>query len=452
MRPLRFTLVMASSLLLTHIAAAESLPWKAGAASAKITPEKSMWMAGYAARTEPSQGVELDLYAKALVLIDGQGEKFALVTLDLIGVPRDLRLNVAERVEQQYGIRPAQLTLNASHTHSGPELRTSKLHGVDDVAVRQEEAGEYTEQLQHTIVRMIGEALEQAVPAKLEYCSSWCGFAMNRRTPTEGGGWKNFPNPDGPVDHRVPVLKVTAADKRELAIVFGYACHCTTLGHQKFSGDYAGYAQANIEAAHPGTVALFMNGCSGDQNPYPRRTKDLAENHGRSLATAVEAALETTPKEINGNLRGAYREIPLAYDSLPTREQLLEEQQSKDKWVAIHATRLLQRIDEEGPLPKDYPYPVQVLRIGDQLTWVTLGGEVVVDYSHRLQRELDDDIVWVSGYSNDVMGYIPSLRVWQEGGYEGGGAMVYGTHPSRWDDQVEGQIVETVKELRRSLE
>lgn len=438
--------------LSTLAAAADPPSWKAGAVSTRITPEQPMWMAGYASRTAPSEGVELDLFAKALVLVDGEGETFALVTMDLIGVPRSLRLTVAERVEQQYGIKPSHLTINASHTHSGPELRTSKLWGVDDVALRQEEAGEYTAELERKLVRMVGEALAKAAPAKVDYCSSTCGFAMNRRTPDGQGGWKNFPNPDGPVDHRVPVLKVSGIDGQELAIVFGYACHCTTLGHQKFSGDYAGYAQQQIEANHPGVVALFMNGCSGDQNPYPRKTMELAQTHGQTLATAVEAALGTTTRPIEGTIRAAYREIPLAYESLPTREQLREEQTSPDKWVATHATRVLQRLDEEGTLPKDYPYPVQVLRIGSDLTWVTLGGEVVVDYSLRLGRELPGQIVWVSGYSNDVMGYIPSQRVWDEGGYEGGGAMVYGTHPSRWASRVEEQIVDTVKELRESLE
>ncbi len=432
--------------------AADPPSWKAGAVATRITPEQSMWMAGYAARTAPSEGVELDLYAKALVLVDAGGETFALVTMDLIGVPRSLRLAVAERVEQQYGIKPSHLTINASHTHSGPELRTSKLWGVDDIVLRQEEAGQYTAELEKKLVRMVGEALAKAAPAKVAYCSSTCGFAMNRRTPDGQGGWKNFPNPEGPVDQRVPVLKVSGLDNQELAIVFGYACHCTTLGHQKFSGDYAGYAQRQIEANHPGAVALFMNGCSGDQNPYPRKTMELAQTHGQTLATAVEAALGTTTKPIEGTIRAAYREIPLAYESLPSRAQLEEEQKSPDKWVATHATRVLQRLDEEGALPKDYPYPVQVLRIGSDLTWVTLGGEVVVDYSLRLGRELPGPIVWVSGYSNDVMGYIPSQRVWEEGGYEGGGAMVYGTHPSRWASQVEEQIVNTVKELRQSLD
>lgn len=274
---------------------------------------------------------------------------------------------------------------------------------------------------------------------------------MNRRTPNGSGGWNNFPNPDGPVDHAVPVLKVADAVGKEIAFVFGYACHCTTLGHQKFSGDYAGYAQQALESAHPGVTAMFMNGCSGDQNPYPRRTMELAETHGKSLATSVEAALTTNMIALSGSIRAGLREIPLAYDTLPSREQLLEKQKSSIALDKAHAGRVLARLDRDGKLPQDYPYPVQVLRLGDQLTWVTLGGEVVVDYSLRLKSEIKDPIVWVSAYTNDVPSYIPSHRVWKEGGYEGGDAMKWGTHPTRWSEKVEDHIISTVHDLRQSL-
>lgn len=430
---------------------AEKAAWKAGAASAKITPEKSMWMAGYAGRTKPSEGVELDLFAKAFALTDHQGGRFVLVTLDLIGVPRNLRLAVAERAKQQHGIEPANLAINASHTHSGPELRTSRFHGADDLAQREQEATKYTAALENKILQLIGEALAKSVPAHLDYCHARCGFAMNRRTPDGKGGWSNFPNPEGPVDHSVPVLKASAEDGKEIAVIFGYACHCTTLGHQKFSGDYAGYAQHSIEKAHSGAVAMFMNGCSGDQNPYPRRTMELAQTHGQTLATAVESALQTQLRRLTGSIRSAYREIPLAYDTLPTKEKLLEEQKSKDKWLSTHATRVLERTQKEGPLPTTYPYPVQVLRLGNDLTWVTLGGEVVIDYALRFKADIQDPIVWVSGYTNDVMAYIPSLRIWKEGGYEGGGAMIYGSHPTRWSEKTEEHITTTVMELRKSL-
>jgi hypothetical protein len=248
------------------------------------------------------------------------------------------------------------------------------------------------------------------------------------------------------------VLKASSAEGKEIAIVFGYACHCTTLGHQKFSGDYAGYAQEELQKAHPDAIALFANGCSGDQNPYPRRTMELAQTHGKSLATAIEAALTTDMQRLSGNIRAALQEIPLAYDTLPTKEKLLAEQQSTNKWTATHASRVLERIEKDGPLPPSYPYPVQVLRLGPDLCWVTLGGEVVVDYSLRLKRELKDPIIWVSGYTNDVMGYIPSRRIWDEGGYEGGGAMIYGSHPTRWSSEVETHIMRTVLDLRKSLE
>lgn len=412
-----------------------------------------MWMAGYAARKRPAEGVEQDLFAKALVIEDTAGGKFALITLDLIGVPRELRLAVAARVEKEHGIPPERLAINASHTHSGPELRFKRLQGVDDPALRQAEAKAYSAELETTLVGVVGSALKTAVPARVEFCEARCGFAMNRRTPDGKGGWRNFPNPAGPVDHQVPVLKVSGDGGGEIAIVFGYACHCTTLGHQKFSGDYAGYAQAAIEKAHPGAVALFVNGCSGDQNPYPRRSVELAETHGQTLATAVESALGTIPKPLAGKIRAAYREIPLAYGPLPTRAELEARQKGTDALDAAHAGRVLARIDEEGSLPQHYPYPVQVVRLGDDLTWVLLAGEVVVDYSLRFKREIRDPLVWVSAYTNDVPTYIPSRRVWEEGGYEGGDAMKWGSHPTpKWSGEVESQIADTVHALRLGLE
>jgi neutral ceramidase len=430
---------------------AGALPWKAGAATMKITPEKPMFMAGYAGRTKPSEGVDLDLFAKALVLEDSQGSKFVWLTLDLIGVPRTMRRRLGEEVSKKYGVPPERLVLNASHTHCGPGLRSREGNPVDEFAQSEDEAVRYTAILEKRLLDLVGEAVAGAFPASVEYSTSRCGFAMNRRTPDGKGGWKNFPNPEGPVDHRVPVLKVTGEGGREVAVMFGYSCHCTTLGYQSINADYAGYAQRQLEQKHPGAVALFVNGCSGDQNPYPRRSVELAQTHGQSLATAVDAALEATLKNVTGPIAAAYREIPLAYEGPVTRESLQEQQKSTDKLTASKATRLLTQLEREGSLPENYPYPVQVLRLGNTITWVFLGGETVVDYSLRLQRELSGPLVWVSGYSNDVMAYIPSLRIWKEGGYEGGGAMVYGSHPSRWSANAEEHIVGTVKELLSGL-
>ena len=82
------------------------------------------------------------------------------------------------------------------------------------------------------------------------------------------------------------------------------------------------------------------------------------------------------------------------------------------------------------------------------LTWIFLGGEVVVDYSLRLKSELGRGPHVVSGYSNDVMAYIPSRRVLGEGGYEGGLARFpYGlAGPVGWN--IEQKIVDKAHKLR----
>ena len=103
-------------------------------------------------------------------------------------------------------------------------------------------------------------------------------------------------------------------------------------------------------------------------------------------------------------------------------------------------------------------YPVQAWRLGNRLVWVALGGEVVVDYSHRLKNEIGAAIrepgteksVWVTAYANDVMAYIPSERVLSEGGYEGDTSMIAYGQPAKWAPGLEDKIVKKVKELAQS--
>lgn len=431
--------------------AAETPPtWKAGAASVVITPGESMWMAGYAGRKKPSEGKFQDLFAKALALEDAAGSRLVLVTLDLISVPRALRDAVEKQVCQKYGLRPEGLLMNCSHTHSGPVVRAGKSF-YELAPEQQQRADKYAAELPEKLVALVGKAVADMAPARLGYCHARAGFAMNRRLPTKNG-YQNSPNPDGPVDHDVPVLRVERPDGKLRAVLFGYACHNTTLGLYQFCGDYAGFAQQYLEQAHPGTTVLFMIGCGGDQNPYPRSTLELAEQHGRTLATAVEAALLPKPRPLDGPLGMALAEVPLDFAAVPTREELLQSQQKKNPYEKGHASRMLDELKKNGRLPTSYPYPVQVIRFGDELVLVALGGEVVVDYALRLKRELAGPAVWVAGYSNDVFAYIPSARVLQEGGYEATGAILYSSLPSPFAPTIEDRIVGKVHELARKTQ
>lgn len=432
-------------------AAQAPMTWRAGAAAVVITPESSMWMAGFGSRTKPSEGIVQNLNAKALALADAQGGRFVFVTLDLVGVTRSMRKSLENRLAQSYQLRPEQFVLTASHTHCGPELREFKVPPGASESGPAALIPAYRAALENKIHALVGEALNNLAPARVAYTRARAGFAMNRRRPQKNGGYTNAPYADGPVDHDVPVLRVDGADGHLRVVLFGYACHNTTLSFYQFCGDYAGFAQEYLQADHPGAIALFMTGCAGDQNPYPRGTVALAQAHGRTLATAVEAALFTTSTPLTGSLRSAYNEIDLRYGPPPSRAEFEALLASKDKLEAAHARRMLDRIVQDGALPASYPYPVQVVQLGSELKLIALGGEVVVDYSLRLKRQFGGPgSVWIAGYSNDVMAYIPSERVLREGGYEGGAQMRHSEHPGPWATGLEEQIVAKVTELERA--
>jgi hypothetical protein len=220
------------------------------------------------------------------------------------------------------------------------------------------------------------------------------------------------------------------------------------LSFYQFCGDYAGFAQIAIEKANPGAQAMFVAGCGADQNPLPRRTVEIAEQYGQQLAATVQRVLggALQPIESKTVLHSEYEEIDLPFGTMPTRAQLEADAKSTNFALASRARHLLSILDKEGSFAPTYPYPVQVWRLGE-LTWIFLGGEVVVDYSLRLKRNLGSSHTWVSSYCNDVMAYIPSLRVLKEGGYEGATSMVPYGHPTSWGEPVEEDIIKAVMRL-----
>lgn len=438
--------VLLCGLALAHPAPARADGWKAGAASVVITPEGPLWMAGYAARNKPSEGKVQDLFAKALALEDEAGTRLVFVTLDLVGIPRPLRDAVARRVQEAHGLPPAALLVNASHTHCGPVVRSGGSVSYDLAPAEAERVDRYVAELENRLVSVVGKALAGLQPARLGYSHARAGFAMNRRLPTDKS-YQNSPYPDGPVDHDVPVLRVDGTDGKLRAVLFGYACHNTTLSFYQFCGDYAGYAQEYLQEAHPGTTALFLMGCGGDQNPYPRGRLEQAQQHGRALANAVEAALLPAPAPVRGPLRVVLEEVTLDFVAPGGRDALLRLKESTDPRDRKRATWFLEELEKTGRIRSTYDYPVQVVQLGKDLTLVALAGEVVVDYALRLKRELPGGRLWVAGYSNDVFGYVPSLRVLREGGYEGGDAMRYTRLPGPFAPSVEERIVGKVQAL-----
>ncbi|MBA4190631.1 MAG: hypothetical protein C0467_21810 [Planctomycetaceae bacterium] len=427
--------------------------WKGGFAAVNITPPQFMWMSGYGGRTAPADGKETDLWAKAMALQTPDGRNLVLVTLDLVGIDRDLSIAACKQIMTKYKLPREGIVLSVSHTHCGPVVGTNlrSMYFFDDAQAKL--VDDYTAKLPGLILKAVDEAMTHLEPIKLTLGVGTAGFAVNRRTnkETDVPALKAKGELKGPVDHDVPVLAAHDSKGRLKGIIFGYACHATVMAYQKWSGDYPGFAMIELEKAHPGAVALFWAGCGADQNPLPRRSVELAKDYGKQLAAAVDTVLTKPMNTVSPESAATYLEIELPLSEVPSREAFVKESMSADKYVAGRAKMLLKKIETGGKLPESYPYPVQAWQLGKDITLVTLGGEVVVDYSLRLKKELGAG-VWVMGYANDVMAYIPSARVLKEGGYEGGGSMVYYGLPAVWGSKVEelvvGEVAKQVKHLR----
>ena len=386
-----------------------------GVASVKITPERPVPMAGYAARTKPFDQVEADIFAKAMALEDAEGHRAVLVTSDLIGFTAGVAEGICARVNEKTGLKREQILLNASHTHAGPALAmTPKSDDAESLRTV-----EYTRKLQDQVADMIVRALADLQPARLSAGEGVVDFPMNRREFRPTGVVLGV-NARGLADRSVPVLRVDSADGAPRAVLFGAGTHNTTLGgdNYRLCGDYAGFAQQAVEEKLPGATAMFMLGCAGDSNPYPRGTMELARQHGATLGNEVCRVLDAKLRPIRGPLRIAFGQVALPLEPLPPREELERRAAGKTRFHPAGAQGWLAMLDKGETPPSEYACPVAVWQFGDDLTLVALPGEVVIDYLLMLEKALGPNKLWVIAYSNDVFGYLPSARVLEEGGYE----------------------------------
>jgi len=434
-----------------HIAAAG---WKAGTAKVKITPQEKMWLSGYASRDRAAESTTVDLWAKALVVEDASGKQAVLVTSDMIGFPKGMSDRIRAQLQARFGWDKAQVILNASHTHSGPYVADPGVFNCyhDNFNHSKEQldmAARYARWFESQIIDLIVQATRALEPVTLSAANGVARIQVNRRNNSERD--LAFQTElKGPNDFAVPVLKVCDASGRMKAIVFGYACHPTVLDGFSWSGDYPGYAQLELEKSYPEATALFFQGAGADQNPLPRRSIALAKQYGVTLAAAVERTLSEEMQELPASLRVAYQEIPLTFGAFPTDDELNEIVRTNTGYQRRWATYFLDQKKSGKPLMKTYPYPVQVWNLGG-LPLFSLGGELTVSYAIGLKQRYGHN-AFVMGYSNDVMAYIPSRSIIEEGGYEGATSIMAEGMPAPWTDNIETLIYDGIDALAKETD
>ncbi len=420
--------------------------YRVGVATVDITPDYPIRLNGFGGRRQESAGVSQRIFAKALAISASDRPPLVLIAIDSLGVRMSLVDEMARRLHDSHAIPRENIALTFTHSHCTPKVNGASDNIFSQPIPRehQRHIDRYTTELTDHITTVAQQAVQAQRPARLEWSIGTVRFAKNRRTP------------GGPVDHSLPTLVVRDAESEQIwAVYVSYACHCVTLSFNQISGDWAGYAAEMIQRRFPGATALVSIGAGSDANPESGVTGDkvdIAVRQGVEIATEVERLLEGSLQRVTGTPAATLDQITLPLSDLPSREQL-QEQVAKGGPAGYNASTQLARLDRGEKLLTAVDYPIQTWSFGDSLCLVFLAGEVCVDYSLRLKRQLDRDRFWLNAYSNDFGCYIPSERLVREGGYGGGAEIPYFALPTTLKAGLEERIIrEVLRQVPNSFE
>lgn len=421
-----------------------------GVARVDITPREPVVLAGYGGRTTEHEGIDTRLWARALVI--GADNPVAIIAIDNCGVPASVTEQLAERLAP-HGIPSDRFIVAATHTHNAPNL-VGYAPVVWAGRLTPEQEAHMRDYTAFAILQMetaVVSALKNREPMKLAWTRGRASFGGNRRVLTDGQ-WSGFGfQRSGPVDHNLPVMTARDDRGRIRMIWSNYACHCTTVGSRnRVGGDWAGFANEAIEREYSDAVSLITIGCGADIGPQPSGSLELARQHGDSIADSIKQLLsdETTPLLAEPIVVSRTIQLPLE----PPRDRAYwEEQFRSDGFNRQLAKAMLERMDGDGEIKQTVDYPMTTWQFGDQLAIVFLAGEVVVDYSVRLNQALDWSRLWITAWADDVPGYIPSRRILQEGGYEADFSQVYYEQPGRYAPEIEELLVSSAVAMLDSV-
>jgi hypothetical protein len=393
---------------------------KLGTYKADITPTVPLPLAGFTTRRGVFQGITHRLYARifAFEQTDAAGapKRALIVSADLIWWGTERMDYVRKALKERYGIEGEAIILQGTHTHSGPQTSTRHTSSIGECD------RDYVKKLEDILIAGVGQALHNMESVTIERGKGQCDINMNRRKLIDGQ-MRMAPNEDGPIDRDVTVIRFRRTDGSDKAVMVHYTCHPTITDSNYISSEYCGVAMENVEKQLGGDViSAFLQGCCGNIRPALIRDGGFYKGVdaevcalGGKLSAEVMVVLNRamTPLKLAA-LKSQRIQIPLFLQSLPTLEEL-QQKQNAEGTIGAWSRMLLSDPDRIQPVVW---FDMTLLRIADGLSFLSMNGEVVVEYGLFLKENYGGRILPVP-YSNGMVGYIPTARQVEEGGYEG---------------------------------
>ena len=472
--------------------------FRAGAASLRLEPPLGLPMAGFVRQPAPAGGYGHPLEVGALAL-ERDRTRVILCGADIVGITHPEIEALIGRVGEATGARPEGILLNWSHTHLAPtggRLNGALLGELDAELGASVEA--FSRVIQDKLVSACRMAVEGLEPAGVVWGQGEPDLAVNRRERTVDGfnggsilGW----NPDELVDNQVTVLQARRLDESPIATLVGFGCHPVTTGHDMlvYSADYPGPMRELVRTA-TGGECVFFQGAGG--NVLPKfaftETEAEAERMGKRLGlAALEAVADrftrrvTVEAEDDGSVTPLTRyrrryvdaeppelmatavwvTIPLMPRPSLEEVETLQDQYDRDLesarrshdpgkvkvayYHAAWARRIASQL-RDGTIPTAMRAPVHAVRVGDGVI-VTGPGETFTEYGIAVKERSPGTPTLYAGYTNELLGYLPTAKEYPHGGYEAGyGYKSFGL-PSLYDQSVERICVKAGVRLAERL-
>jgi neutral ceramidase len=383
-----------------------------GTSQVDITPEVGAELSGFARRIQPSTGILDRLYARGLYL-EQDGERLLWFHADLIAVGRELVLEFRQWARQRWGLDSLQVMISATHTHSGPATITVQEAGAYDA--------KYVAYLRTRLELAAEAAMGKTEPCDVVTLEGRLDLAVDRRG-------KATPH----TDPRVGGVGFRRRNGGYTAVIVNYPMHAVALGptNRLISADVPGRAAVRLSGLLPGhPIALITNGACGNLNPpFENVPSEQIDVWGGQVADAVAGLFGKAAPVSNPVFRTLSRVVPLPLDALSVDEieayaaHIVGDPASQSEWAekfrraVDNWRRTMIAAVREGTAGDTRDAELFAVRIGD-VALLGMNAEVFSRFTDDV-RESTGRKLYVVGYANGDMGYIPTRAAYDEGGYE----------------------------------
>lgn len=424
-----------------------------GTTKMDITPKNPMPLAGFGKRKGNFEGISAPLYCRIFLFEQTDqngGQRRALfVSADLIwwGPERIPRLRMI--LSSRFGIQKSAIILHATHSHSGPQTTRyfTQTLGIPDP--------DYIHFLEAQLMTGVSEAEDNLEPVMITKVVGTSDIGINRSKMVDRQ-MMALPNKEGTVDPEVTVINFMSEKAQHKGMFVHYSCHPTTTADNFVSPEFPGHAVSRIEQVlGGGIVAGYLQGCCGNVRPalirngsFYRGTHKDAKKLGDKLANEVLSILKKSHvKRIPlTQIHSQSVEVDLLFKRLPSLEEL-KKSRDEDGVLGEWSELLLQNPER---LEQTIPLSITCLKLADDLSLLAMNGEMVVEYGLYAKKIFNGKALPM-GYSNGMIGYVPTAKQLSEGGYEAKESTVYFGLPSDFSPEVEGDIKKAINQLKESI-